>query len=146
MGRGAGGLRGALHGEVTVPQADGTGTEVVLVQSGTVTAVSATSLSVRSTDGFTTTYTVGSSTAVRAAGGTAISAIEKDATVWVVATKARAALTVVDRAGGPMGRGRHHDHDGAGPGTPPAPGTTTTPAPGATTSGTSFESGGTAQL
>ena len=96
-----GGMRGALHGELTVPQADGTGTEVILVQRGTVTAVSSTSLSVKSTDGFTSTYTVSSSTRVRAAGGTMISDVKVGAIVHVVSTKDKAALMVGgDRMGG----------------------------------------------
>ena len=102
-----GGMRGALHGELTVPQADGTGTEVILVQRGTVTAVSSTSLSVKSTDGFTSTYTVSSSTRVRAAGGDKISGVKVGATVNVVSTKAKAALMVGgggDHAGDKGGR------------------------------------------
>lgn len=99
-----GGMRGALHGELTVPQADGTGTEVILVQRGTVTAVSSTSLSVRSTDGFTSTYAVSSTTRVRAAGGTTISGVKVGSTVHVVSTKAKAALMVGgDRMGGDKG-------------------------------------------
>lgn len=89
-----GGMRGALHGELTVPQADGTGTEVILVQRGVVTAVSSTSLSVKSTDGFTSTYTVSSTTRVRAAGGNTISAVKVGAEVHVVSTKDKAALMV----------------------------------------------------
>ena len=89
-----GGLHGALHGELTVPQADGTGTEVILVQRGAVTAVSSTSLSVKSTDGFTSTYKVSSSTRVRAAGGDTIGAVKVGAQVHVVSTKDKAALMV----------------------------------------------------
>jgi|GEM_PF-6671915 len=96
-----GGMRGALHGELTVPRGNGTGTEVILVQRGTVTAVSSTSLSVKSTDGFTSTYTVSSSTRVRAAGGTMINDVKVGAIVHVVSTKAKAALMVGgDRMGG----------------------------------------------
>ena len=89
-----GGLHGALHGELTVPQADGIGTEVILVQRGAVTAVSSTSLSVKSTDGFTSTYKVSSSTRVRAAGGDTIGAVKVGAQVHVVSTKDKAALMV----------------------------------------------------
>jgi hypothetical protein len=56
-------LRAFLHGEITVQGADGP-TEVAL-QRGEVTAASATSITVRSSDGFTTTYAVSTSTVVR---------------------------------------------------------------------------------
>ena len=108
-----GGMRGALHGELTVPQADGTGTEVILVQRGTVTAVSGTSLSVKSTDGFTSTYTVSSSTLVRTGAGTTISGVKVGATVHVVSTKAKVALMVGgDRMGAGM-RGQLRPTPGA---------------------------------
>lgn len=134
------GLRGALHGELTVPQADGTGTRVVLVQRGAVTAVSGSRLSVKSSDGFTATYPVSASTKVRCGTGTTISAIKVGATVHVVASKGGAALMVVDEAAGPMGgRWRHdHDHDGDRDDAP----TTGTPTP-APTSGASFGAVGT---
>ncbi len=138
-GRGFGRFGGALHGELTVPQNDGTGTRVIQVQRGTVTAVSSTSVSVKSSDGFTATYTISSTTRVRAAGSTAISGVKKDATVWVVATKSGAALRVIDRAGGPMGHGMRGDRDGQAP-------STGTPTPGST-SGTSLDQqGATSQL
>lgn len=138
-GRGFGRFGGALHGELTVPQSDGTGTRVILVQRGTVTAVSSTSLSVKSSDGFTATYTISSTTRVRAAGSNAISGVKKDATVWVVATKAGAALRVIDRAAGPMGHGMRGDRDRQAP-------PTGTPTPGST-SGTSLDQqGATSQL
>ena len=53
-----------LHGQLTLRTKDGTRT--VDVQMGTVTAASATSLTVRSPDWFTLTWTIGSSTLVRA--------------------------------------------------------------------------------
>jgi hypothetical protein len=50
-------LRGnTLHGEVTVQGKDGTKT--IVVQRGSVTAVTSTSVTVKSTDGFTETWTV----------------------------------------------------------------------------------------
>ena len=114
-GFGGPGMRGTLHGELTVPQTDGTGTQVVLVQSGTVTAVSATSLSVKSTDGFTATYAITSTTRVRAKGGTGITGVASGATVWVVSSSSHSALMVADRAGGMRGmQGRHGQHDADG--------------------------------
>jgi|SRR5450631_2255172 len=60
---GPGGPEGALlHGEQVVQQ----GSKVVTIdeQVGKVTAVSATAVTVRSSDGYTTTYVVGSSTRI----------------------------------------------------------------------------------
>jgi hypothetical protein len=56
-------LRAFLHGDITVQGQEGP-TEIAL-QRGEVTAASATSVTVRSSDGFTTTYAVGTSTQVR---------------------------------------------------------------------------------
>lgn len=55
--------RAVLHGELTVQGAGGP--TVVAVQRGKVTAASASSLTVRSSDGFTATYAVSSTTSVR---------------------------------------------------------------------------------
>lgn len=49
--------KNTLHGEITVQGKDGVKT--VVVQRGTVTAVDATGVSVKSTDGFTQTWTFG---------------------------------------------------------------------------------------
>lgn len=59
------GLHGALHGELVVPKAGG-GYQTVLVQRGEATAVSGTSITVRSEDGFTRTYAVTGDTLVNA--------------------------------------------------------------------------------
>jgi hypothetical protein len=92
---GGGGLLGRLgsvqHGEVTVTGSDGKPVTLT-VQRGVVTAASATSVSVRSDDGFSQTYAV--NTATRVTGGTAAS-LEKDDGVMVLARKAdRVALQV----------------------------------------------------
>jgi hypothetical protein len=88
-----GGLRGdVLHGEFVVK--DGDATKTMLSQSGEVTAVSSTELTVKSTDGFTATWTLSSSTtkvhgfALKQDGkDAAISAIKVGATVAVAGTK-----------------------------------------------------------
>ena len=56
-------MRDVLHGSFTVKT--DTGTELVDVQRGEITAASATSVTVKSTDGFTATYALGDSTVVR---------------------------------------------------------------------------------
>jgi len=66
MGLGRGGMLGGdvLHGDVVVKKADGSGTETLLVQHGTVTAKGSTTVTVKSSDGFTLTWTVTSSTII----------------------------------------------------------------------------------
>jgi len=65
MGRPGG---GALHGTVVVPDADG-GYRTVVTQRGEVTAVSDTSLTVRSADGFVATYRLTDDTSVLGGAG-----------------------------------------------------------------------------
>ncbi len=64
-GFGLGGLGGVIHGQVTEPKSGG-GYQTVDVQRGTVTAVSSSSITVKSADGYTATYAVISSTEVNA--------------------------------------------------------------------------------
>ncbi len=59
------GLFSAVHGQIVVPKPGG-GFQTVDVQRGAVTAVSGTSITLKSADGFTKTYTVTSSTLVDA--------------------------------------------------------------------------------
>jgi len=54
--------RNTLHGEVTVQAKDGAKT--IVVQRGSVTAVSGSSLTVKSTDGYTLTWTLADKTTV----------------------------------------------------------------------------------
>jgi len=60
-----GGLFGALHGQFVVRKPGG-GYQTVDVQNGQVTVVSSTSITLKSADGFTKTYTITSSTLVDA--------------------------------------------------------------------------------
>jgi hypothetical protein len=60
-----GGLFGAVHGQFVVPRSGG-GYQTIDTQRGAVTAVNATSITIRSSDGFTKTYQVTSSTHVDA--------------------------------------------------------------------------------
>jgi hypothetical protein len=69
-------VAGALHGEFVV--ADGSGTVTERLQTGVITNLSATSLSVKSTDDFAATYAVAS--------GTDVSSLATGATVTVIAT------------------------------------------------------------
>ena len=111
-----GGFPGAVHGTFVVKDKDGTGFTTMQMQHGTVTAVSATSISVKSEDGFTATYVVDADTKVNRDG--AIADITADADVMVMATvdgSTATAQRIVDTAAfgkGGFGRG---DHDGDGP-------------------------------
>jgi hypothetical protein len=62
---GRGGLGGALHGEFTTA-APGGGYQVMAMQVGDATAVSATSITVKSADGYARTYAVNDDTLVNA--------------------------------------------------------------------------------
>jgi hypothetical protein len=63
FGFGFGGPFGAVHGQFVVPRSGG-GYQTIDTQRGSVTAVSATSITVKSADGFVKTYQVASSTNV----------------------------------------------------------------------------------
>jgi hypothetical protein len=78
------GFGGVLHGRVTVPKAGG-GYQTLDFQNGTVTKVSMASVTVKSADGFTATYTVTGQTIVgaQAAG---IGSVRDGNTVFVLAT------------------------------------------------------------
>ena len=94
-------LGGTLHGEVTRPSAAG-GTETLLVQTGEVTASSDTSVTVKSTDGFTETYAVAATTTVR--GPAKAAGLAVGTRVTVVATKDGKTALLVASKGGPSVR------------------------------------------
>jgi hypothetical protein len=86
-------LRHVEHGELTVRTKHGA--QVVDVQRGQVTAVSPTSVTIRSKDGFSATYVVGSTSKVRAARKAAtISAVKAGDRVGVVAVRSGGVVTV----------------------------------------------------
>ncbi len=96
----------ALHGEVIVPNSDGTFT-TVLVQRGEVTAVSATSITVKSADGFTQEYAVTADSKIRVAGGGgAIGDVKAGDAVGVRATKSGSTVTVDNLVAGDAARMR----------------------------------------
>jgi hypothetical protein len=106
------------------------------MQTGTVSAVSATSISVTSADNYAKTYTISGATTVNA-GQSTVSAIQTGHTVTVVASEAGAATTVTDQSLATTGQGG----TGGFPGGGAAPGAGTTGQGGTTSGGTS--SGGT---
>ena len=115
-----GGLRHALHGEFVTGTTGAYVTRVL--QQGTVSAVSPTSISVASEDGFTQTYAVVAGTLVRVDGAAAtISDITVGEKVHLGGTKAGDAVTA-ERigAGDPPAREGKGDHDGPRRGDAPA--------------------------
>ncbi len=91
-GKHRGGLRRVEHGEFTVHTK--TGDKVVDVQRGVVTAVNAGSVTVKSTDGFSTTYTIDPATKVHKDKKTAtVDQITTNDRVRVQATKTGSTAT-----------------------------------------------------
>jgi hypothetical protein len=88
-----GGLFGAVHGTVVVPKAGG-GYQTVAFQNGKVTAVSGTSITLRSADGYSHTYPVTSSTNVNAQRD-GIGSIKAGNQVVVAATVRGSTTTVI---------------------------------------------------
>src|SRR5215472_7170780 len=88
-----GGLFGAVHGTVVVPKAGG-GYQTVTFQNGKVTAVSSTSITLRSADGYSHTYPVTSSTNVNAQRD-GIGSIKVGNQVVVAATVSGSTTTVI---------------------------------------------------
>jgi hypothetical protein len=88
------GFGGTVHGQFTAPKSGG-GYQTVDVQRGTVSAVSASSVTVKSADGFTATYVVTSTTVVdsKAAG---IGSVKQGDTIFVTATVSGATATAAD--------------------------------------------------
>jgi hypothetical protein len=91
LGVGAGTLE---HGTVTIRKKNGTD-ETVDVQRGTVTAVSSTSITIKSTDGFTASYAVSSDTVVDAESA-GIGSVKTGDNVYVTATASGSTSTAMD--------------------------------------------------
>ena len=85
---------GAIHGQFTTPAPNG-GYQTIDTQLGTVTAVSSSSISVKSADGFTATYSVDTNTLVNA-GRDGISSVKTGDTVHVVAVVSGGKASAVD--------------------------------------------------
>ena len=76
-----------VHAEVVLAK-EGGGTQTVLVQKGSVTEVSGSGVTVRSSDGFTTSYTVNGDTKVHA-DSDRIDSVAKDEEVVVISPTSR---------------------------------------------------------
>ena len=90
-GFGFGGPFGAVHGQFVVPRSGG-GYQTIDTQRGSVTAVSPTSITVKSADGFSKTYQVVSSTNVDAKRN-GISTVKTGHQVMVTATDSGSTAT-----------------------------------------------------
>lgn len=122
---GAGGLGalggGVLHAQATVPKSGG-GYQTIDVQRGTVTAVSSTSISVKSADGFTATYTVMPATQVNAQAA-GIGSVKSGDTVELTATASGGTATadaIIDQSSIKSGRGSFGFPRGGPNASPPA--------------------------
>jgi len=110
-----GGLFGAVRGTVVVPKPGG-GYQTVEFQNGKVTAVSSTSITLRSADGYSRTYQVTSSTMVNAQRD-GIGSIKDGNQVEVVATVGGSTTTatrIIDVT--LLQQGFHHFFGGTAPG------------------------------
>ena len=95
-GGGQAGPMSALHGEFVVADSNG-GYTTEVTQTGTVTAVSATSITTKSADNFTRTYTIG-------AGGNATTvAVGDTATIRGTVSGDTATATTISEGTGQMG-------------------------------------------
>ncbi|WP_018680777.1 hypothetical protein [Actinokineospora enzanensis] len=109
-GMGGAGLQNALHGEFVVSTGDGA-YATRLMQTGEVTAVSDTSITAKSTDGYTKTYTIDSQTVK-----SAMSSVAQGDTVTIIATTAGDTASVASISERGTGSG---STDGGGPGMGP---------------------------
>lgn len=102
------GKSGGIHGEFTIKKPDGSGYETVATQNGEVTAVSPSSITVKSEDGFSRTYSVDENTVV-GSGRDGIGSVKTGDTVQVagiVDGAKTSAAAVLDSTG--LGRiGQH---------------------------------------
>ncbi|WP_410642313.1 hypothetical protein [Amycolatopsis sp. lyj-346] len=108
-----GGLGAALHGEYV--SSDGNGGYVTkIMQTGEVTELSATSLTAKSADGFSKTYTITSELATGLATGDTVTVVATESGTTATAT------SVTDGESGGQVRQGQGQPPGGGQGTPPS--------------------------
>ncbi|MCP3805507.1 hypothetical protein NLX83_40205 [Allokutzneria sp. A3M-2-11 16] len=91
-------MRDALHGEFVVSDGKG-GYKTERTQTGSVTEVSATSITAKSVDGYTQVYTIDAATVVN--GGSAkIDSVKTGASVTIIADASNKASSIMDSASG----------------------------------------------
>jgi hypothetical protein len=104
-------LAGALHGDFVIQQNSGYVTE--RLQRGSISAVSSTSLTVKSVDGYSSTYTVSAQT--RVPNGNLKSGDTVEVLATVSGSQATATLVTTGVMGGPGQGGRNGDDNQPGP-------------------------------
>jgi hypothetical protein len=115
FGGNGGGMAAALHGTYVV--SDGNGSySTELSQTGTVSAVSSSAITVKSEDGYSKTYTITSSTSVDN-GSDQISSVATGHTVRIVASEKASATAITDT--NLSGGQNQNQGGGAGNGQPP---------------------------
>jgi hypothetical protein len=125
-GFGGQGGAGSIHSDAVVSDGNG-GYTTRRTQTGTVTAISGTSIAVKSVDGFTSTYVVNSSTTVDGSTGS-VTTIASGATVTVIGTVSgdtATATSVLSGTAAANGAGGGGGPGGTGGGQAPGQGTTT---------------------
>jgi hypothetical protein len=106
----------ALHGEFVTAK-DGGGYETIATQKGEVTAVSATSITVKSADGYSRTYTVNADTKVNNSGKIADITTGETVRIRAVVSGETATATMIsDGTGRPEGGPRNGAKPGSGEG------------------------------
>ncbi len=110
------GLGAPLHGEMVVAQVTGTGTKTIVTQSGTVTAAGASSVTVKSTDGFQRSYVLSPKTVTGPPDAAKI-AVKVGDKIMIAGLKEGETLTAIRLGPQSRGPGGHGDHGGPhGPG------------------------------
>ncbi|WP_086818548.1 hypothetical protein [Allokutzneria sp. NRRL B-24872] len=97
FGPGGGPVRESLHGEFVVSDGKG-GYKTERIQTGSVTEVSATSITAKSVDGYTQVYTVDAATVVN--NGAKIDSVKSGASVTITADTSNKATSIVDSVAG----------------------------------------------
>jgi hypothetical protein len=113
-GGGVGGALAALHGTYVVSDGNGSYT-TELTQTGTVSAISTSSITVKSADGYSKTYTITTSTSVDN-GSDKISSVAGGHTVRIVASEKGVASSIIDTnlSSGQTGNGQNGNDQNAG--------------------------------
>ncbi|GAA4003814.1 hypothetical protein GCM10022247_25930 [Allokutzneria multivorans] len=96
FGPGGGPVRESLHGEFVVSDGKG-GYKTERTQTGSVTEVSATSITAKSADGYTQVYTVDAATVVN--NGAKIDSVKTGASVTITSDVSNRAVSIVDSSG-----------------------------------------------
>jgi hypothetical protein len=124
--RGGGMFGDALHGEFVTAK-DGGGYETIATQKGEVTAVSSTSITVKSADGYTRTYPVNADTKVNRTGKIADITTGETVRIRAVVSGGTATATAIDDGTNRPQGGPKQGKPGSGSTAEPGAGSSATP-------------------